>query len=180
MYTLLNPIVNCGITTSSNGNIFRVTSPLCGEFTGHRLIPLTKASDTELWCFVWSASAWTLSKQPPSRPIWRHSNGMKLLIPALNIYFATKVLNPCGEFSVSTWPCEDTEVHAKRRTIVNQIDRQTRVHSQSSETHKRGPLATKWLSSCHNSYYIVWSWTDILVEKHAMEQLKMMKAPTCG
>ena len=41
--------------TSSNGNIFRVTGPLCGEFTGHRWIPLTKASDAELWCFLWSA-----------------------------------------------------------------------------------------------------------------------------
>ena len=40
--------------TSSNGNIFRVTGPLCGEFTGHRWIPLTKASDAELWCFLWS------------------------------------------------------------------------------------------------------------------------------
>ena len=40
--------------TSSNGNIFRVTGPLCGEFTGHRWIPLTKASDVELWCFLWS------------------------------------------------------------------------------------------------------------------------------
>ena len=30
--------------TSSNGNISRVTGPLCGEFTGHRWIPLTKAS----------------------------------------------------------------------------------------------------------------------------------------
>ena len=28
--------------TSSNGNIFRVIGPLCGEFTGHRWIPLTK------------------------------------------------------------------------------------------------------------------------------------------
>ena len=37
--------------TSSNGNIFRVTGHLCGEFTGHRWIPLTKASDGELWCF---------------------------------------------------------------------------------------------------------------------------------
>ena len=36
-------------------NIFRVTGPLCGEFTGHRWIPLTKARDTELWCFLWSA-----------------------------------------------------------------------------------------------------------------------------
>ena len=33
--------------TSSNGNIFRITGPLCGEFTGHRWIPLTKASDGE-------------------------------------------------------------------------------------------------------------------------------------
>ena len=41
--------------TSSNGNIFRVTGPLCGEFTGHRWIPLTKANDAELWCFLWSA-----------------------------------------------------------------------------------------------------------------------------
>ena len=37
--------------TSSNGNIFRVTGPLCGEFTVHRCIPLTGASDAELWCF---------------------------------------------------------------------------------------------------------------------------------
>ena len=40
--------------TSSNGNIFRVTGHLCGEFTGHRWIPRTKASDSELWCFLWS------------------------------------------------------------------------------------------------------------------------------
>ena len=40
--------------TSSNGNIFRVTGPLCGEFTGHRWIALTKASKAELWCFLWS------------------------------------------------------------------------------------------------------------------------------
>ena len=41
--------------TSSNGNIFRVTGSLCGEFTGHRWIPLTKASDAELWWLLWSA-----------------------------------------------------------------------------------------------------------------------------
>ena len=37
--------------TSSNGNIFLVTGPLCWEFTGHQWIPRTKASDAELWCF---------------------------------------------------------------------------------------------------------------------------------
>ena len=40
--------------TSSNGNIFRLTGPLCGRFTGHRWIPRTKAGDGELWCFLWS------------------------------------------------------------------------------------------------------------------------------
>ena len=42
--------------TSSNGNIFRVTGQLGGEFNGPRWIPHTKASDAELWCFLWSAS----------------------------------------------------------------------------------------------------------------------------
>ena len=41
--------------TSSNGNIFRVTDHLCGEFTDPQWIPHTKASDGELWCFLWSA-----------------------------------------------------------------------------------------------------------------------------
>ena len=35
--------------TSSNGNIFSITGPLCREFTGDRWIPLTKASHR---CFL--------------------------------------------------------------------------------------------------------------------------------
>ena len=42
--------------TSSNGNFFRVTGPFCGKFTGQQWIPLTKASEAEVWCFMWSAS----------------------------------------------------------------------------------------------------------------------------
>ena len=41
--------------TSWSENIFRVTGLLCGEFTDHLWIPLKKASDAELWCFLWSA-----------------------------------------------------------------------------------------------------------------------------
>ena len=68
---------------SSNGNIFRVTDHLCGEFTGHRWIPHTKASDTELWCFLWSASelskrsskrSWGWWFETLSRPLWCHYN----------------------------------------------------------------------------------------------------------
>ena len=51
----LAPGQSYDMMTSSNENIFRVTGPLCGQFTGHRWITLTKASDTELCCFLWSA-----------------------------------------------------------------------------------------------------------------------------
>ena len=37
------------VMASSNGNIFCVTGLLCGEFTGHRWITFTNASDAELW-----------------------------------------------------------------------------------------------------------------------------------
>ena len=66
---------------SSNENIFRITGPLCREFTGHRWFPLTKASNTELWCFLWSALTKWFSKQSrgwwfktPSCSLWRHCN----------------------------------------------------------------------------------------------------------
>ena len=67
--------------TSSNGNIFRVTGHLCGEFPGPRWIPHTKASDAELWCLLWCAPDNRLSKQSwswwfetLSCPLWRHRN----------------------------------------------------------------------------------------------------------
>ena len=79
--------------TSSNGNLFRVTDHLCGEYTGHQWIPHTKASDAELWCFLWSASEYKrLSKQrwgwwfeTPPRPLWRHCNGFAAIhtLPAI-------------------------------------------------------------------------------------------------
>ena len=47
---------------SSNGNIFRVTGPLWGESTDHRWILLAKASNAELWCFLWSAHEQTVEK----------------------------------------------------------------------------------------------------------------------
>ena len=67
--------------TSPNGNNFRVTGPLCGEFTGPRWIPPTKASDAELWCFFDLRLNKRLSKQSIgwlfetlSRPLLRHCN----------------------------------------------------------------------------------------------------------
>ena len=63
--------------TSSNGNIFRVTGHLCGEFTGPRWIPRTKASDAELWCFSLICvriNCWVNNREAGDlrRPLWRH------------------------------------------------------------------------------------------------------------
>ena len=46
--------------TSPNGNIFLANGPFCGEFISHRWIPLTKASDVELWCVLWSTPEQTV------------------------------------------------------------------------------------------------------------------------
>ena len=58
------------MVTLSNGNIFRVAGPVCEEFTGHRWIPLTNASDAELWCFLWSASEQTVVQTTETLGIW--------------------------------------------------------------------------------------------------------------
>ena len=70
--------------TSSNGNIFRVTGPLWGGFTGDRWIPLTNASDAELWCFLWyvpeqSRHCWF---EMPLSPLWHHCNAMYRFWPS--------------------------------------------------------------------------------------------------
>ena len=57
-----------GMMTSSNWNIFRITGPLCGEVTGES--PLTKASDAELWCFLWSAPERTIEQAIETPVIW--------------------------------------------------------------------------------------------------------------
>ena len=56
--------------TSSNGNNFRVTGPLWGEFISHRWIPLTKASDAELWYFLWSGTGQTVGSTNEAPVIW--------------------------------------------------------------------------------------------------------------
>ena len=80
--------------TSSNGNIFRVTGPLCGELTSDRRIPRTKASDAELWCSCdlhlnkrLGKQSWGWWFETPSRSFWRHCNEtiMTLVTPVMII-----------------------------------------------------------------------------------------------
>ena len=78
---MIEYVISKIMMTSSNGNIFCVTGHLCGEFTGPRLIPHTKASDTELWCFFdlrlnkWlSKQSWGWWLEMLSRPLQCHRN----------------------------------------------------------------------------------------------------------
>ena len=57
------------IKTLSRWNILRVSGPLCGESIDHWLIPLTKASDAELRCFIWSAPEKETAEQAIKPPV---------------------------------------------------------------------------------------------------------------
>ena len=67
--------------TSSNGNIFRVTGPLCGEFTGPGEFPTQRPVTLSFDVFFDLRLNKRLSKQPwgwwfktLSCPLWRHGN----------------------------------------------------------------------------------------------------------
>ena len=87
--------------TSSNGNIFRVTGLLCEEFTGHRWIPRTKASDANFDIFFelrlnkqLSKQSWDWWFETPSCSLWHQCNGYETtwqhavyLVNDVTIYF---------------------------------------------------------------------------------------------
>ena len=67
--------------TSSNGNIFRVTGPLCGEFTGPGEFPAQRPVTRSFDVFFDLRLNKRLSKQPwgwwfetPAWSLWRHRN----------------------------------------------------------------------------------------------------------
>ena len=65
---------------SSDGIISHITGPSCEEYTGHRWIPLTKASDADLWYFLWSPPK-QMVVQTIERPvIW---NAITLIMTSL-------------------------------------------------------------------------------------------------
>ena len=64
--------------TSSNGNIFCVTGPLCREFNGHRRGALM-FSVICAWKKRLSKQSWRWWFERPSSPLWRHCNANVLL-----------------------------------------------------------------------------------------------------
>ena len=77
--------------TSSNGNIFRVTGPLCGEFTGPGEFPTQRPVMRSFDVFFDLRLNKRLSKQPwgwwsetPSSSLWRHRNVLCILKTIVN------------------------------------------------------------------------------------------------
>ena len=68
-YWCLHQILNLYMM-SSNENIFQVTGPLWGESTGHWQIPFAKASNTELWYFLWSTPEQTVEQTMKMLMMW--------------------------------------------------------------------------------------------------------------
>ena len=71
---------------SSNGNIFRFTGPLCGEFTGHRWISVTRPMTRSFDVFFdlrlnksLSNQSWGWWFETPSRSLWRYCNNDPVL-----------------------------------------------------------------------------------------------------
>ena len=64
---------------SSNGNVFRVTGPLCGEFTGDRWIPHTKASDVELSLICVWINDWVNNREVGDLRRYRGHNDLTVM-----------------------------------------------------------------------------------------------------
>ena len=84
-----------------------VTGHLCGEFTGHRWIPCTKASDGSFDVFFDLLLNKRLSKQwwgwwfeMPSCPLWRHCN-VSSSVWHLPMQPVIKILSKCQYFHFS-------------------------------------------------------------------------------
>ena len=106
--------------TSSSGNIFRATGHLCGEFTGHIWIPRTKASDVELWCFLWSVPEkkrlrkqwWGWWFETPSRPLWRYCTTISCRATSLALWLKRKP--PCiGGMELVSLSCNRVFISAE-------------------------------------------------------------------
>ena len=127
--------------TSSNGNIFCVTGPLWGEFTGHRWFPRRKASDAELWYFLWSApwiNGWVYNHE--AGDLRRHRFHYDVIVmmtscpfyPSTGCWTSTGVNNQVSRMknssapSYSPWTCTLPEIsvnnpHSKNRCLMSAV-----------------------------------------------------------
>ena len=143
---------------------FRVTGLLCGEFTGHRWIPRTKASDAEIQCFPWSAPqltfpAFPAHAQPAILRIWEEAHGHTWL-HSTPIYRRTSNLihpsNFCSFRSIS-----DVLLLFKNKLFRNKLSFAIKLFIQHS----------KYAWSCTCSYWMFLHFSTICQFSHGWHLL---------
>ena len=82
-YAILTPAIFVSMMTSSNWNIFRVSGPSCGEFTGHGEFPAQRPETRSFDVFFdlrlntrLSKQSWGWWFETLSRQLWRHCNAL--------------------------------------------------------------------------------------------------------
>ena len=99
--------------TSSNGNIFRVTGPLCGEFTGPGEFPTQRPVTRSFDVFFDLRLNKRLSKQPwswwfetQSLSLWRHCNDSQCICCTVAL-FALQIHSNSDSAMIGFW-CHHT------------------------------------------------------------------------
>ena len=120
----INKLYLCGIgqgevtavmymMTSSNGNGFRVTGHLCGEFTGPQWIPHTKASDAGLRCFLWSGPDKRLSiNNGEAGDLSRHTTHCDVIVMNC-LVTGTSRMRKCEDRKISSLPIAQSNMPAE-------------------------------------------------------------------
>ena len=150
--------------TSSNGNIFRVTGHLCGEFTGPRWIPRTKAGDAELWFFLdlhlnkrSSKQSWGCWLETSSRPFWRHHN--ELMSHSLPMWWdmvSSKYNDPCPSMLLCQFHSRQksfSEVRLNKRKPPSKSNHMTYMYHDTYATKNHG-IALMLVKRCRNTCYV--------------------------
>ena len=88
--------------TSSNGNIFRVTGPLCGEFTGPGEFPAQRPVTRSFDVFFdlrlnkrLSKQSWGWWFETPSCSLWRHRNAEFTICNNGPVFSTRNIQPPC-------------------------------------------------------------------------------------
>ena len=112
----------CSMMTSSNGNIFRVTGPLCGELSGPRDFPAQRPVTRSFDAFFDLRLNKRLSKQPwgwwfetPSGSLWRQCNALSLLSTDLFHPYVSGLLH---WYWISLTPCQWSSLQNESKWIT--------------------------------------------------------------
>ena len=100
------------------------------EFTGHQWIPLTKASDAELWCFLWSPREQTVELITGTPSIW---DAIAFITDAVTVMDHITYVDPC----LSSRGVSNTCVISVRCKYIS-ICPSTHTHKRQKNT--RGPF----------------------------------------